>query len=79
MARFGPILAQNPSHGLWDASGMPHASPNPNKDINKLGLRVLGPPGPKNLAKKLKNQKILGLGGQASYSPYWPLRAVAKD
>ena len=48
MARFGPIIAQNRSHGLWEASGMPPGPQNPPK-IKKtqvFGFRGSGGQGP---------------------------------
>ena len=41
MARFGPIIAQNRSHRLWGASGMPPRPQNPSK-IKNPGFRGLG-------------------------------------
>ena len=38
MARFGPIIAQNRSHRLWGASGMPPGPQNPPKNPKILGL-----------------------------------------
>ena len=41
MARFGPILARNPSHGLWEASGMPPGLQNRSKN-QKITLGGVG-------------------------------------
>ena len=38
MARFGPIIAQNRSHGLWEASGMPPGPQNPSQKSQNPGL-----------------------------------------
>ena len=42
MARFGPIIAQNRSHRLWGASGMPPGPQNPPKNPKIPGLGGLG-------------------------------------
>ena len=42
MARFGPIIAQNRSHRLWGASGMPPGPQNLPKKPKTLGLGGLG-------------------------------------
>ena len=42
MARFGPIIAQNRSHRLWEASGMPPGPPTPPKIQKSRGLGVRG-------------------------------------
>ena len=41
MAWFGPIIAQNRSHRLWEASGMPPGPQNPPK-LKNPGFRGLG-------------------------------------
>ena len=49
MVRFGPTLAQNRSHGVWDASGIPAGPQNPFENIKEPafpGLRDLGGQGP---------------------------------
>ena len=43
MAPFGPKLAQDRSHGLWEASGMPPGPPNRQKIQKKIkGFGVWG-------------------------------------
>ena len=49
MARFGPIIAQNRSHRLWGASGMPPGPQNPpkkSKNPGFSGFRGSGGQGP---------------------------------
>ncbi len=42
MARLGRILAQNRSHGLWEASGTPPGPPNPDNIEKSMGFLRLG-------------------------------------
>ena len=49
MAPFGPIIAQDGSHWLWEASGMPHGpknAPKIQKVQKHMFFQVWGPRGP---------------------------------
>ena len=66
MARFGPIIAQNRSHRLWEASGMPPGPPNPLKNPKIPGFRGLGVQGVRPLLFSLCGQAGVAFAGACS-------------